>query len=226
MYNPAPMKNSSFDLAIFDCDGVLVNSEPLANQVYVEILEEHGHQVNSEEYLLEFSGASITQRLEVTSQKLNWTPPSNFISTFQERLATLSKQELKPVPGIHELVESLNVPMCIASNGTRNEILLRLKLANLTEFFGDAIFSGLEVSRPKPAPDVFLAAAQSFNIPPSRCIVIEDSIPGVTAGVRAGMTVYGHAVFTPSESLRAAGAIPFANMWELKEMLSKNNRAN
>ena len=70
-YNPALMKNTSYDLVIFDCDGVLVNTEPLANQVYVQILEEHGHRVNSEEYMLEFSGASIKQRLEVTSQKLN-----------------------------------------------------------------------------------------------------------------------------------------------------------
>lgn len=221
MYNPASMKNSTFDLVIFDCDGVLVNSEPLANQVYVGILEEHGHQVNSEEYLREFSGAAIIQRLEVTSQKLNWTPPSNFVSVFNERLAVLTKQQLRPVPGIHELIESINVPICIGSNGTRKEILLRLQIAQLTEKFENAIFSGLEVTHPKPAPDVFLAAAQSFNVPPSRCIVIEDSIPGVTAAVRAGMKVYGHAAFTPAEALQAAGAIPFANMLELKSMLAQ-----
>lgn len=221
MYNPASMKNSNYDLVIFDCDGVLVNSEPLANQVYVGILEEHGHQVNSDEYLQEFAGAAITQRLEVTSQKLNWTPPSNFTSLFHERLAVLAKQELKAVPGIHELIDSLTVPICIGSNGTRSEILLRLNIANLTEKFENAIFSGIEVAHPKPAPDVFLAAAQSFNIPPSRCIVIEDSVPGVTAAVRAGMRVYGHAAFTPASTLQAAGAIPFANMFELKSMLTQ-----
>ncbi len=220
MYNPASMKNANYDLVIFDCDGVLVNSEPLANQVYVQILAEHGYQVNTEEYLREFAGAAITQRLEVTSQKLNWTPPSNFVSVFNERLAVLTKRELKPVPGIHELIESLRVPICIASNGTRKEILLRLKIANLTEQFGNAIFSGLEVARPKPAPDVYLAAAESFNTPPSKCIVIEDSVTGVTAAVRAGMKVYGHAAFTPAEALQSAGAIPFETMLELKEMLA------
>lgn len=91
----------------------------------------------------------------------------------------------------------------------RSEIQLRLKIAQLTEKFENAIFSGIEVAHPKPAPDVFLAAAKSFNVPPSRCIVIEDSIPGITAAVRAGMRVYGHAVFTPAEALQAAGAIPF-----------------
>ncbi|MBI5962028.1 MAG: HAD hydrolase-like protein [Chloroflexi bacterium] len=154
------MNTTSFDLVIFDCDGVLVNSEPLANQVYVQMLGEYGHQVNAEEYQREFSGAAIYQRLAVTSQKLNWTPPANFLSIFNEHLSTLTKRELQPVQGIHDLIRSLTLPICIASNGSREEILLRLKLASLTEFFGGAIFSGLEVPHPKPAPDVFLAAAK------------------------------------------------------------------
>ncbi len=215
------MNKSSFDLVIFDCDGVLVDSEPLANQVYVQMLWELGYQVNMDEYLREFAGAALPVRLEATSQKLNWMPPTNFLSIFNERLSTLTKRELKPVPGIRELIKSLTVPICIASNGSREEILLRLKLANLTEFFGGAIFSGLEVPHPKPAPDVFLAAAKAYNVPPVRCIVIEDSVPGVTAAVRAGMKVYGHAAFTPKKSLKEAGAIPFDDMIELKAILSK-----
>lgn len=220
MYNPAPMKKTSFDLVIFDCDGVLVDSEPLANQVYVQMLGDYGYHVNAEEYQHEFSGAAVFKRLEVTSQRLNWSPPANFLPIFNERLAVLTERELKPVEGIHTLIESLSVPICVASNGHRKEIILRLKVANLTHYFGDKIFSGLEVPHPKPAPDVFLAAANAFNIAPERCIVIEDSVPGVTAGVRAGMQVYGHAAITPSESLQAAGAIPFKNMLELKEILS------
>jgi phosphoglycolate phosphatase len=214
------MNTTSFDLVIFDCDGVLVNSEPLANQIYVQMLGEYGHHVNTEEYQREFSGARITRRLEVTSQKLNWTPPENFLSIFDERFSSLAEKELKPVPGIHALIESLSVPICIASNGSREEIVLRLKIAQLTKYFTNVIFSGLEVPHPKPAPDVFLTAASAFNVSPVRCVVVEDSIPGVTAAVRAGMKVYGHAAFTPSESLRAAGAIPFANMMELKTLFT------
>ncbi len=220
------MNKPSFDLVIFDCDGVLVDSEPLANQVYVQMLGENGYHVEYEAYLREFSGAAVYKRLEVTSQRLNWTPPTEFLPEFFERLSVLSQKELKPVQGIHALIESLPVPVCVASNGARSEIELRLKLANLTEFFGSAIFSGLETAHPKPAPDVFLAAAKSFHVSPSRCIVIEDSIPGVTAGVRAGMQVYGHAAFTPGESLRAAGAIPFANMLELKNILAQKINTN
>ncbi len=214
------MKTTPFNLVIFDCDGVLVESEPLATQVIVQILAERGIKVNYEEFLREFSGAVIYKRLEAISQKLNWTPPSNFISIFDERLSVLTEKELKPVPGIQALLESLSVPACVASNGSRDEIILRLKIAGLTEYFGKAIFSGLEMPHPKPAPDVFLAAAEAFKAAPDRCIVIEDTVLGVTAAVRAGMRVYGHAAFTTSESLKAAGAIPFDNMTELKLLLS------
>jgi phosphoglycolate phosphatase len=214
------MNNPPFDLVIFDCDGVLVNSEPLANQVYVQMLGDYGYQVNTEDYLREFSGEAITQRLAVTSRRLNWSPPENFHADFNQRLAALTLRELQPVPGIHALLDSLTVPICVASNGSRSEIMLRLKIANLTNKFGNAIFSGLEVPHPKPAPDVFLAAARSFNISPSHCIVVEDSLPGVMAAVRAGMKVYGHAALTPAPSLQEAGAIPFKDMYELKRMLS------
>ena len=214
------MNTPPFDLVIFDCDGVLVDSEPLANRVFVEMLRESGHPVDTAEYQREFSGASIFHRLEVTSQKLNWTPRADFLPIFHERLSALTERELKPVPGVREVLESLTVPVCLASNGSRDEILLRLRIANLTGFFDGAIFSGLEVPQPKPAPDVYLAAAKAFNIPPARCVVIEDSLPGVTAAVRAGMKVYGHAVFTPRESLRRAGAVPFETMSELRGLLS------
>jgi HAD superfamily hydrolase (TIGR01509 family) len=214
------MKKTSFDLVIFDCDGVLVDSEPLANQVYVQMLAEYGFQVNSEEYLQKYSGAAIINRLESTSKQLNWKPPSDFYPVFNSRLSVLTRQQLKPVPGIHELLDSLTTPVCIASNGSRNEVILRLQLANLAKYFGENIFSGVDLPNPKPAPDVYLAAAASFNIPPSRCVVIEDSVLGVTAGVRAGMTVYGYAACTDPALLKEAGAIPFTSMLELKNILS------
>ena len=213
------MNTTPFDLVIFDCDGVLVETEPLATQLFVQMFAEYGFQLSYEECLRKFAGAVISKRLEVTAQALNWTPPADFLSIFDQRIIPLTESELKTVPNIHALIESLSVPICVASNGSRDEITLRLKLAHLTQRFGSAIFSGLEVPHPKPAPDVFLAAAKAFNISPARCIVIEDSTLGVTAAVRAGMKVYGHAAVTSSEALREAGAIPFANMLELKTLL-------
>jgi HAD superfamily hydrolase (TIGR01509 family) len=214
------MNKPSFDLVIFDCDGVLVESEPLACQVYVQMFAEYGIALDYAETLEKFHGVTLPGRLKVTSRELNWIPPNDFIPVFNERLALLTDNELEPVPHIHELIESISTPICVASNGSRAEINHRLKVAKLTHYFGSAIFSGMEVARPKPAPDVYLAAAGSFNIHPSRCVVIEDSVLGVTAAVTAGMTVYGHATFNSAESLQTAGAIPFESMLELKEILA------
>jgi len=219
MYNPAPMHTKPYDLVIFDCDGVLVESEALACQIYVQLFAEYGFHLDYTETLHKFYGVTLSNRLKVSAQELGWIPPEEFIPNFNQRLLDFSERELHTIPHIHELIESITVPMCVASNGSRDEIVFRLKVAGLTERFGNAIFSGMEVPHPKPAPDVYLAAAQSFNIHPSRCVVVEDSILGVTAGVRAGMMVYGHATFNSAEALRAAGAIPFANMLELKAIL-------
>lgn len=221
MYNPAPMNKSPFDLVIFDCDGVLVESEELACRLYVDMFREHGHLLDYEESLHKFYGMTLENRLKNSEQELGWTPPADFIHNFHERELRLSEAELQTVPHIHELIESIPLPMCVASNGSRKEIIFRLRIANLLEHFGDVIFSGAEVARPKPAPDVYLAAAQSFNIHPSRCVVIEDSVPGVTAAVAAGMKVYGHATFYPAEALQKAGAIPFKSMLEMKEILAR-----
>lgn len=215
------MKSNPIKLIIFDCDGVLVDSEPLANQVFVQMVHEHGFKVDESAYLKKFAGITLPERIETSARELNWTPPFNFMSIFNERLRALSEEKLRPVDGIHEVMESLPVPVCVASNGSREEIILRLKLSKLEHYFGNAVFSGLEVPNPKPAPDVYLAAARSFEAEPSGCIVIEDSIPGVTAGIGAGMRVYGHAAFTPANKLAKAGAIPFESMPELKEILAK-----
>jgi len=221
MYNPAVMNKSPFDLVIFDCDGVLVESEPLACQIYVQLWAEFGVRLDYAETLREFHGETLARRVETTALKHGWIPPESFIPVFNERLSALTERELQAVPHVQELIESLSVPKCVASNGSRDEITLRLEVANLTHYFGNSIFSGVEVPHPKPAPDLFLVAAAAFQVKPARCVVIEDSELGVTAAIAAGMTVYGHATFNSAESLRAAGAIPFSSMLALKEILAR-----
>jgi len=221
MYNPASMNPPSFELVIFDCDGVLVDSEPLANRIIVEMMGEYGYQVNEAEFLREFSGTTLPYREKTIAQKLDWNPPQNFLAELSHRLETRAAKELQPIPHVRELIESLNVPVCVASNGNREEIGLRLQVAGLTEIVGNRIFSATEVPHPKPAPDVYLAAAKAFGVAPSQCVVVEDSVPGVTAGIRAGMRVYGHAALTDERSLREAGAIPFFSMPQLKVILAR-----
>jgi len=209
------MNNLAFDLVIFDCDSVLVESEELACRIYVDIFHEYGFELDYTE--------TLDNRVKISAQELGWTPPAEFIPNFLQRQLAASETELKPIPHIHELIKSITLPICVASNGKREEILMRLRVAKLTDYFGDAIFSGTEVPHPKPAPDVYLAAAKHFNIHPSRCVVIEDSVLGVTAGVAAGMKVYGHAAFNSAAALRAVGAIPFTSILELKEILASES---
>ncbi len=224
MYNPAPMNTKPYDLVIFDCDGVLVESEPLAARIYSQMFTEYGYPLDYEETLHEHYGVNLRIRLDMTAKKIGWKPdPSAFEPEFNQRLSDLTERELITVPGIHALIDSLTVPICVASNGSRDEITLRLKISNLTDRFGSAIFSGTEVPHPKPWPDVYLAAAKAFNTPPSRCVVVEDSVLGVTAAVRAGMKVYGHSTFYSADSLREAGAIPFKSMPELQKVLSNGH---
>ena len=218
------MNKNSFDLVIFDCDGVLVESEELACRIYVDMFREYGFTLVFEETLHKFYGMTLEDRLSISEQELGWKPPADFIPTFLARQLERSEHELQTIPHIHELVESVRLPKCVASNGARSEIMLRLRIANLLHHFEGAIFSGTEVARPKPAPDVYLAAAGHFNIPPERCVVVEDSVLGVTAAVAAGMTVYGHATFNSPEKLQAVGAIPFRSMRELKDIFEREHQ--
>jgi len=212
-----------YDLVIFDCDGVLVESEELACRLYMDMFRENGHVLDYKETLHKFYGMTLESRLKISEEEIGWKPPADFVSAFHARELELSESELKTVSHIHELVSSITTPKCVASNGSRKEILFRLRIAGLLDHFDGAIFSGTEVAHPKPAPDVYLTAAQAFNIEPENCIVIEDSILGVTAAVSAGMKVYGYASFNSPEALRKVGAIPFSSMLEMKELLMTEN---
>ncbi|HSD37706.1 MAG TPA: HAD family phosphatase [Rhodocyclaceae bacterium] len=212
---------AEFDLLIFDCDGVLVDSEPLVNQIYADMLAELGYAVDYEESLHEFAGAAMSTRLRVLSQRLGWSPSPDFANQFTARQTAVFAEKLRPVAGINKVITGLSTPFCVASNGNREEIVFRLQTCGLLHHFQNAIFSGTETPRPKPYPDVFLAAANAFNVEPQRCVVIEDSVTGVTAAIRAGMRVFGHAVHTSAAHLSDAGATPFASMSELAALLQR-----
>lgn len=209
----------AFDLLIFDCDGVLVDSEPLVNRLYVEMLGELGHVLDYEQSLSEFAGAAMTTRLQAFSQRLGWTASEEFPAKFEVRLYKAMAKELLPVAGVQDVLSNLQVLKCVASNGSLKEIAFRLHICGLAHYFGNALFSGTMVPRPKPYPDVFLAAAGAFGVVPSRCAVVEDSLTGVKAAVRAGMKVFGYSAHTKACELTGAGAIAFASMDELPGLL-------
>jgi len=186
----------------------------------VQMFAEYGYHLDYTETLHKFYGTTLVERVKTTLQEIGWNTPDDFIPAFYQRQAVLTEQALQAVPHVHELIEIISVPICVASNVSRDEINMRLRVTKLLPYFEGAIFSGTEVTNPKPAPDVYLAAAKHFDIHPSRCIVIEDSVLGVTAAVAAGMKVYGHAAFYSAEKLQATGAMPFKSMRELKEILA------
>ena len=208
-----------FDLIIFDCDGVLVDSEPIVNQVFVDMLGELGYTLDYEATLREFSGGSMGGRLATSSQRLGWSPPAGFVADFNRRLRDAMRRDLRAVAGVRQILDLLPRPWCVVSNGAQEDIRFRLGRAGLLDDFEPYLFSASEVAQPKPAPDVFLHAARSMAVAPQRCGVIEDSVTGVRAGVEAGMIVFGFARLTPARLLHEAGARVFERMSDLPAML-------
>ncbi len=211
----------SFDLVIFDCDGVLVDSEPITSRVFTQMLNELGLRVTVNQVFEQFVGKSLAHCLERVGQLLKKDVPAEFAQSYHRRAAEALKRELKAVPGIEGVLGAIQTPYCVASNGTMEKMRATLGLTGLLPKFKDRLFSISEVARGKPHPDIFLHAAQMCGASPSACAVIEDTSTGVAAGVAAGMTVFGYCALTPEQHLIDAGAhYTFERMSELAGLLS------
>lgn len=214
------MSVSQFDLVIFDCDGVLVDSEPIVNRVFAEVLTEFGFPITAAELMQRFTGKSLQTCLDLIEQSFGKSVPENFVAHCREREIAALEQELQPITGILETLEYLPLPRCVASNSSHRHIQLVLTLTELLPQFAGKIYSAYDVDRPKPFPDVYLYAAQQMGIPPERCLVIEDTVTGVQAGCAAGMTVFGYAERSDRVALAAAGAtFVFDQMQNLPEAI-------
>jgi len=213
------MELSSYDLVIFDCDGVLVDSERLTVHEEARMLTELGWPVTADEVVGLFMGLSLTTELEMVADRLGPAAAEKFEQDLVPRLTAIFDAELTPVDGIPALLDALaqkGVPTCVASSGLPDGIRRKLDRTGLREHFGDRISSASEVEHGKPAPDLFLLAAGRMGVTPARAAVVEDSVPGVQAGVAAGMAVYGFAGgLARAEDLHAAGAVVFDAMAEL-----------
>ena len=181
----------NFDLIIFDCDGVLIDSEILSNRAEVELLKSFGIEFELGDYMAQFVGKSTKDVLKTIEASHSVSLPAEFRRLAETQIFTAFKTELQPIPGIFELVDSINIAKCIASSSSLSRLDITLKITGLLDKFSPHIFSAEQVSRGKPAPDLFLFAANRMQASPDRCVVIEDSPYGVRAGVHAGMTVLG-----------------------------------
>lgn len=195
-----------FEVVIFDCDGVLVDSERITNRVFAGMLNELGVVVTLEDMFETFMGRSMAQCLARVEDVLGRTVPVSFADDYRRRTRAALESELEPMPGVADMLDVVSIPSCVASSGSHEKMRITLGLVGLLPRFEGRLFSVHDVERGKPAPDVFRHAAECLGAAPAACAVVEDSPPGVSAGVAAGMSVFGYAASTPARRLREAGA--------------------
>ena len=180
-----------FKLVIFDCDGVLVDSEPIINRAHAEVLTACGYPI-TEEVLVEcFCGMSDPEMLEIIAREWGRTLPASYAERVGLMVEAGFRQSLAPIEGVAEALDSLTLPVCVASSSSLEQIRQKLTITGLLGRFGEHLFSAAMVARGKPAPDLFLHAAQDLTTAPDRCLVIEDSPAGIDAALAAGMTAIG-----------------------------------
>lgn len=212
-----------YNLVIFDCDGVLVDSEVITNRVFVKLLNELGVPVTLDDMFEQFVGRSMAYCWDLVARLLGRPLPDGLVEEYRVRTTSALEAELKPVHGIESTLDALDaraVRYCVASSGTHEKMRTTLGITGLLCRFEHRLYSVTEVAHAKPAPDVYLYAAARNDVAPAACCVIEDSPTGVRAGVAAGMTVYGYCGLTPARQLLDAGAQhTFADMGRLPEIL-------
>ena len=222
----------NFDLIIFDCDGVLVDSEVISCRAHAETLTRHGYPITSEQVLERFLGVSDREARQTIEREMGRELPDDFEAQMKQAALQRYTGELGAIPNIGEAIDAIKLPKCVASSGTPEKIHHGLTCAGLYDQLAPHIFSATQVSRGKPAPDLFLFAAEQMKAQPARCLVIEDSVPGVTGGCAAGMTLLGfhggsHCPPGHAEMLRAAGAtFTFDDMRMLPDLIARTGRKN
>jgi len=193
------------DLIVFDLDGTLVDSEPLANRVFHEKLAALGLDPAIDEARLagDFTGLSLESCFALARDSYGLSLPPGFRDDLQAETFRRLERDLQPIPGAEALLSHLTGPRCVASSSESDKIAFSLRRTGLARFFSpDSLFSAQQVAHGKPAPDLFLFAASRMGATPEKCIVVEDSLPGATAGIRAGMRVYAFRP-QPDDSLDA-----------------------
>jgi HAD superfamily hydrolase (TIGR01509 family) len=222
--NPFP-----FDAVLFDCDGVLVDSEPITNRVLATMLGELGWSLSTEESMRIFTGKAVKDEAALIEARTGFAITPAWLDGFRARRNEALERELVAIPNAAIAVRALHAALdgriACASGADRHKVELQLAKIGLLDCFEGRIFSGHETPRSKPFPDVYLAAAAALGVAPARCAVIEDTVTGAMAGVAAGATVFGYSPtdlgHSGPEALRAVGvARVFGDMAELPGLLA------
>lgn len=204
---------------IFDCDGVLVDTEQISCGVLAEEARKLGANLSNQEALETFAGTSYSFVFNFIEKRLGKKLPEDFEEIYRKRTFEEFEKNLQPIPGIHDVVQKLQLPFCVASNAPAYKVEFNLKLVKLFPFFEKNIFSAYQVNAWKPDPTLFLTAAKSNGFSPSETLVIEDSPAGVQAAVAANMKVLGFAKGKKAEILATKGATVISKMEEIFDHL-------
>jgi len=221
------MNRDYIELVIFDCDGVLINSEELASEVCVEAVAELGLHLTPQQYADRYAGNPVAEIWKRVAHDIGRDLPEGFRERVDQQVRKRFETELTQIEGVANVLQGLRHPRCVASSTQLPLLKANLERVQLIEFFDPHVFSGSQVRRGKPAPDIFLYAASQMGADPAHCLVIEDSLAGVTAARRAGMSVIGftgggHISHDLNERLRAAGAFDtFKSMHDLPGYLPR-----
>jgi HAD superfamily hydrolase (TIGR01509 family) len=214
-----PVGAMSIGCVIFDCDGTLVDSELLSNVALSRALAALTIQESASELLSRYRGARMANILADLETRHALSLPATFEADYRRLVAGMFERELAAIEGVHAVLESLTVPVCVASSGPRLKIELALRVTKLAPFFADRIFSSYEIGSWKPEPQLFLHAARTMGFSTDDCVVVEDSLLGAQAAARAGMRCF---LFDPRSEVASGemfGAVPFARMCELPQLL-------
>lgn len=215
---------NKFQAVLFDCDGVLVDSEPITNGLLRDMLEEQGWKLTHEECFQHFVGKAVMDERLAIEANTGKPLTEAWMTAFRARRNAALQTHLQAIPNIHAAIEKIHLTfdgrIACASGADRFKVELQLSKVDLMPYFQGRIFSGHEMPRSKPAPDVYLAAAAAVGVHPSRCAVVEDTVTGVMAGVAAGCVVFGYAPRDEKHALLKAGARhTFADMTDLPGLL-------
>ncbi|WP_298238467.1 HAD family hydrolase [uncultured Algibacter sp.] len=210
---------SKYKCIIFDCDGVLIDSESIAIKVLVDMANDLGAYMDFEASLISLKGKALNVCMDVISKRINNPLPIHFEQDYRINTFEAFRKSIQPIKGIKDVVENLDIPFCVASSGPENKIRLNLEITGLLPFFETNIFSCYAIQKWKPEPDIFLWAAKTMGFKPNECLVIEDSVSGVKAAKVGGFDVFGYTEHDYNNELEALATKTFNSMDSLLGMI-------
>ncbi|MDO6760899.1 HAD family hydrolase [Tamlana sp. 2_MG-2023] len=211
---------SKYKCIIFDCDGVLIDSETIAIGTLVEMANLLGANMDKSQSIIDLKGKSFNHCLNLISNRINKLLPEDFESEYRVNTFKAFKENIQPIKGIKEVIKNLKIPFCVASSGPENKIRLNLEVTGLLPSFEGKIFSCYTIQKWKPEPDVYLWAAKTMGFKASECLVIEDSVSGVLGAKNGGFDVYGYTEHDYKNELEVLSTKTFSKMSDLLGLIN------